>query len=140
MPSSNESIYIDWEINLVAKDLSFTGVDKYRKEAEERGKAGFELAYVMDNLKEERERGVTIDVAHKEFKTDTKHFTIIDAQLQLQFHIQSISVNINGKGSIGVAKTQITILHRNEQPVASLESTYGGKGAASRPSNNNTIL
>ena len=54
-------------------------IDKYRKEAEERGKAGFELAYVMDNLKEERERGVTIDVAHKEFKTDTKHFTIIDA-------------------------------------------------------------
>ncbi|MDC0243389.1 translation elongation factor EF-1 subunit alpha [Marine Group III euryarchaeote] len=54
-------------------------IDKYRKEAEERGKAGFELAYVMDNLKEERERGVTIDVAHKEFKTATKHFTIIDA-------------------------------------------------------------
>ena len=54
-------------------------IDKYRKEAEERGKAGFELAYVMDNLKEERERGVTIDVAHKEFKTDSKHFTIIDA-------------------------------------------------------------
>ena len=54
-------------------------IDKFRKEAEERGKAGFELAYVMDNLKEERERGVTIDVAHKEFKTDSKHFTIIDA-------------------------------------------------------------
>ena len=35
---------------------------------------------------------------------------------------------IDDKGSIGVAKTQITILHRNEQPVASLESTYGGKG------------
>ncbi len=35
---------------------------------------------------------------------------------------------IDAKGSIGVAKTQITILHRNEQPVASLESTYGGKG------------
>ena len=54
-------------------------IDKYKKEADERGKSGFELAYVMDNLKEERERGVTIDVAHKEFKTDTKHFTIIDA-------------------------------------------------------------
>ena len=35
---------------------------------------------------------------------------------------------IDDKGSIGVAKTQITILHRNEQPVSSLESTYGGKG------------
>ena len=54
-------------------------IDKYRKEAEERGKGGFELAYVMDNLKEERERGVTIDVAHKKFETDKIYFTIIDA-------------------------------------------------------------
>ncbi|MDP6835092.1 MAG: translation elongation factor EF-1 subunit alpha [Candidatus Poseidoniia archaeon] len=54
-------------------------VDKYRKEAEERGKGGFELAYVMDNLKEERERGVTIDVAHKRFESDKIYFTIIDA-------------------------------------------------------------
>ena len=54
-------------------------IDKYRKEAEERGKGGFELAYVMDNLKEERERGVTIDVAHKKFETDKTYFTIIDA-------------------------------------------------------------
>ena len=35
---------------------------------------------------------------------------------------------IDGKGSIGVAKAQINILHRNEQPLASLESTYGGQG------------
>ena len=54
-------------------------IDKYRKEAEERGKGGFELAYVMDNLKEERERGVPIDVAHKKFETDKIYFTIIDA-------------------------------------------------------------
>ena len=33
----------------------------------------------MDNLKEERERGVTIDVAHKKFDTDKYYFTIIDA-------------------------------------------------------------
>ena len=30
---------------------------RLRKEAEEKGKAGFEFAYVMDGLKEERERG-----------------------------------------------------------------------------------
>ncbi len=35
---------------------------------------------------------------------------------------------IDSQGSIGVAKSQINILHRNEQPVASLESTYGGIG------------
>ncbi len=54
-------------------------IEKFKKEAEERGKGGFEFAYVMDGLKEERERGVTIDVAHKRFDTDKYYFTIIDA-------------------------------------------------------------
>ncbi|MBU1855223.1 MAG: translation elongation factor EF-1 subunit alpha, partial [Nanoarchaeota archaeon] len=43
------------------------------------GKGGFEFAFIMDNLKEERERGVTIDLAHKKFETDKYYFTIIDA-------------------------------------------------------------
>ena len=33
----------------------------------------------MDGLKEERERGITIDVAHKEFYTPNYYFTVIDA-------------------------------------------------------------
>ena len=44
-------------------------IEKNEKLAAEAGKAGFGLAYVMDGLKEERERGITIDVAHKEFFT-----------------------------------------------------------------------
>ena len=35
---------------------------------------------------------------------------------------------IDGEGSVGVAKREITILHKNEAPVASLDSTYGGLG------------
>lgn len=54
-------------------------IEKYREEAEEKGKATFEFAWVMDNLAEERERGVTIDIAHREFDTDNYFFTIIDA-------------------------------------------------------------
>jgi elongation factor 1-alpha len=54
-------------------------IEKYRKEATEKGKASFEFAWVMDGLKEERERGVTIDVAHKKFDTDKYYFTVIDA-------------------------------------------------------------
>ena len=54
-------------------------IDKFEKEAAERGKAGFGFAYVMDGLKEERERGITIDVAHKEFFTPNYYFTVIDA-------------------------------------------------------------
>lgn len=51
---------------------------RLRKDAEEKGKAGFEFAYVMDGLKEERERGVTIDVAHKKFPTAKYEVTIVD--------------------------------------------------------------
>ena len=52
---------------------------KLKEKAEELGKSGFEFAFVMDNLKEERERGVTIDLAHKKFETQKYYFTIIDA-------------------------------------------------------------
>ena len=54
-------------------------IEKNEKLAAEMGKAGFGLAYVMDGLKEERERGITIDVAHKELFTPNYYFTIIDA-------------------------------------------------------------
>ncbi|MGI0054733.1 MAG: translation elongation factor EF-1 subunit alpha [Thermoplasmata archaeon] len=54
-------------------------IDKFRAEAEAKGKATFEFAWVMDDLKEERERGVTIDIAHRRFDSQKYYFTIIDA-------------------------------------------------------------
>ncbi len=54
-------------------------VEKYKKEADQKGKGTFYFAWVMDGLKEERERGVTIDIAHKKFETDKYNFTVIDA-------------------------------------------------------------
>ncbi len=53
-------------------------IENYRKEAAEKGKSSFEFAWVMDNLKEERERGITIDIAHKRFDTDKFYFTVVD--------------------------------------------------------------
>jgi len=53
-------------------------IENYRKEAESKGKGSFEFAWVMDNLKEERERGITIDIAHKRFDTAKFYFTIVD--------------------------------------------------------------
>jgi len=53
-------------------------IEKYRKEAQEKGKATFEFAWVMDRLKEERERGLTIDVAHRKFLTQKYEVTIVD--------------------------------------------------------------
>ena len=52
---------------------------KYKEEAAKHGKAGFEFAYVMDNLKEERERGVTINLSYKKLITKNFEVTIIDA-------------------------------------------------------------
>ena len=54
-------------------------VEKYKEEAKAKGKGSFALAWIFDNLKEERERGLTIDVAHKRFDTDKFYITIIDA-------------------------------------------------------------
>ena len=52
---------------------------KLKEEAEKHGKVGFEFAYVMDKIKEERERGVTIDLAYKKVMTQKWQITIIDA-------------------------------------------------------------
>lgn len=52
---------------------------KLREEAERHGKAGFEFAYVMDKIKEERERGLTIDLAYRKIMTQKYQVTIIDA-------------------------------------------------------------
>jgi elongation factor 1-alpha len=59
--------------------LSEVDLRKLKEEAAKVGKATFEFAFAMDRLKEERERGLTIDIAHKDFQTKKYYFTIIDA-------------------------------------------------------------
>ena len=54
-------------------------IEKYEKEAEEMGKGSFKYAWVLDKLKAERERGITIDIALWKFESATSVFTIIDA-------------------------------------------------------------
>ena len=61
------------------KNVDEQEMRKLKDKAKELGKSGFEFAFVMDNLKEEQERGVTIDLAHKKFETPKYYFTIIDA-------------------------------------------------------------
>ncbi|MFQ6010382.1 MAG: translation elongation factor EF-1 subunit alpha [Candidatus Aenigmatarchaeota archaeon] len=52
---------------------------KLKELAKEYKKETFEFAFVMDKLKEERERGVTIDIMHTRFDTPKYYFTVIDA-------------------------------------------------------------
>jgi len=54
-------------------------IEKFEKEAKEIGKASFKYAWVLDKLKAERERGITIDIALWKFETPKYYFTIIDA-------------------------------------------------------------
>ena len=54
-------------------------MDKLKREANAIGKASFALAWVMDQTAEERERGVTVDIATNYFETDKTRFTILDA-------------------------------------------------------------
>ena len=54
-------------------------IDKFEKEAQEGGKGSFKYAWVLDKLKSERERGITIDIALNKFETPRFHCTIIDA-------------------------------------------------------------
>jgi len=54
-------------------------IEKFEKEANEMGKGSFKYAWVLDKLKAERERGITIDIALWKFETPKYYMTIIDA-------------------------------------------------------------
>lgn len=54
-------------------------IEKFEKEAEQLGKGSFKYAWVLDNLKAERERGITIDIALWKFESPKYAFTVIDA-------------------------------------------------------------
>ena len=54
-------------------------IEKFEKEANEMGKGSFKYAWVLDKLKAERERGITIDIALWKFETAKYYYTIIDA-------------------------------------------------------------
>lgn len=54
-------------------------IEKFEKEAAEMGKGSFKYAWVLDKLKAERERGITIDIALWKFETNNFYVTVIDA-------------------------------------------------------------
>jgi len=54
-------------------------IEKFEKEAAEMGKGSFKYAWVLDKLKAERERGITIDISLWKFESVKYYVTIIDA-------------------------------------------------------------
>jgi peptide chain release factor subunit 3 len=54
-------------------------IEKYEKEAKERNRESWYLAYIMDTNEEERAKGKTVEVGTANFETEKKRFTILDA-------------------------------------------------------------
>lgn len=54
-------------------------IERFEKEAAEMNKRSFKYAWVLDKLKAERERGITIDIALWKFETNKYYCTVIDA-------------------------------------------------------------
>ncbi|CAJ0760257.1 20525_t:CDS:10 [Entrophospora sp. SA101] len=52
---------------------------KYERESSKIGKSSFAYAWVLDETEEERNRGITIDIAMTKFETKNKRFTLLDA-------------------------------------------------------------
>lgn len=54
-------------------------IEKYEREAKERNRESWFLAFIMDTSEEERAKGKTVEVGRAHFATETNRYTILDA-------------------------------------------------------------
>lgn len=88
---------------------------KLKDLAKELKKETFEFAFIMDRLKEERERGVTIDIMHQRFDTPKYYFTIIDAPGHRDFVKNMITGTSQADGAILVCSAKEGIQEQTKE-------------------------
>ncbi|MBI3190945.1 GTP-binding protein, partial [archaeon] len=88
---------------------------KLKELAKELKKETFEFAFIMDKLKEERERGVTIDIMHQRFDTAKYYFTIIDAPGHRDFVKNMITGTSQADGAILVVSAKDGIQEQTKE-------------------------
>ncbi|KAA6393171.1 MAG: putative Elongation factor 1-alpha [Streblomastix strix] len=99
-------------------DVDTRTINKLKHDAERIGKGSFAYAWVMDAHEEERERGVTMDVAIQSFETLNRHVTILDSPGHEDFIEKMIS---------GAAQADAGLLLIDSVPGA-FEAGFSGGG------------
>jgi elongation factor 1-alpha len=90
---------------------------KLQEMAKELKKETFEFAFVMDKLKEERERGLTIDIAHQRFDTQKYYFTIIDCPGHRDFVKNMITGTSEADGAILVVSAKEGVQEQTKEHI-----------------------
>jgi translation elongation factor EF-4 len=54
-------------------------IEKYEREAKDKNRESWYMAYIMDTNEEERVKGITVEVGRAKFETEARRYTILDA-------------------------------------------------------------